>query len=135
MVYAGNKAAIATTATALDLPFESVLDTDRTTHQFLGISSEATIAGKEAIRILREASERDNRVQMDVYALWILPHMTTKQKLRFFATIVDTQVGAMEVLSVLQTAAFQQRRDELYNSQVPPRAPTVAETARGHRFR
>lgn len=30
---------------------------------------------------------------------------------------VDVQVGAMEILSVLQTAAFHQRRDELYSTQ------------------
>ena len=83
---------MATAAAALDLPFDSVLDETRTQHQFLGISADATATGAEALRILREASERDNRVQTDVYALWMLPHMTTKQRLRFFATIVDTQV-------------------------------------------
>lgn len=128
-MHAGYKTAVATAATALDLPFDNVLDKGRTTHQFLGISPDATATGTEAIRILQEASERDNRVQMDVYALWMLPHMTTKQKLRFFATIVDTQVGAMEVLSVLQTAAFQQRRDELYSSQAVSQVDPS-----GHRF-
>lgn len=114
-------------ATALDLPFQSVLDTDRTSHQFLGISPEATSTGAEALRILREASERDNRVQMDVYAVWILPYMSTKQRLRFFGTIVETQVMAMEVLSLLQTAAYQQRRDELYCSEIHtnPAAPML----------
>ena len=121
---AGNKSAVTTAATALDLPFDSILDENRTKHQFLGISPDATATGAEALRILREASERDNRVQTDVYSLWILPHMTTKQRLRFFATIVDTQVGALEILSVLQTAAFQQRRDELYSAQAVPRVDT-----------
>lgn len=80
---AGNKTAVSAAGTALELPFESVLDSGRTDHQFLGISPDASSTGSNAIKILREASERDNRVQMDVYALWLQPQMSTKQKLRF----------------------------------------------------